>query len=372
MIRDRMLKCIWDELANSMSALSPTNIQNHLCDYCMLFEKCDYVHIPVQDYYFLKYFPTYFVEYFFAYQWVNNQLEPEFDSSFDINSDKFDILSVGCGGGIDLLALLHTHLRWNSWHGVDATSWASMARVYATVTSDIAALPPACSKHIRIANLLLTESASNIQSATNRQDEDLETEDLAVERIAVDVFAKKNTDVNFFFFPRSFEEIFCSYPNNPLTVKHQMLKDMISGFNFSNRRFVVFVFSTIVAPGAAGSSDKNIKDDLIKEAIQGSETSGSKTSGLDAAMKAHGFAPFGKQHPNNILTPSGRKIKDFLGNNPYPYVTLTALKDLAVGCSKLCPDNSSTRYFKSFPMLSLNYSNVWTAIYKRTSNESED
>ena len=47
MIRDRMLKCIWDELANSMSALSPTNIQNHLCDYCMLFEKCDYVHIPV-------------------------------------------------------------------------------------------------------------------------------------------------------------------------------------------------------------------------------------------------------------------------------------------------------------------------------------
>jgi len=89
------------------------NLQNFQLD------TTNYSEIVNQQYYLLKYFPAYFTEYFSAF-------EDFFD---EYKKEKLNIVSVGCGAGIDFYAL-KSYIEYKgidisiNYNGIDIIDWA--------------------------------------------------------------------------------------------------------------------------------------------------------------------------------------------------------------------------------------------------------
>ena len=111
---NRDINMLWERLENK---------QNEWCNLNLNLNTKSYEDLYNQHYYLLKYYPAYFTEYYHIWK--------IFFETY--NKKHINILSIGCGAGIDFIAFTHIlrikNLKYQ-YFGIDSIEWKDRNRVF--------------------------------------------------------------------------------------------------------------------------------------------------------------------------------------------------------------------------------------------------
>ena len=322
-------KIIRETLERNATVLNNINHENAQ-SFSGLFsnKKPSYFGYETQQFYMLRLFPSYFLEYLLIFYDIDKELKIK-------KADARKILSVGCGGGIDLAALAVSSLSWNSYQGIDEILWESV------------------NKDSKCVN----EPANYFTTMRTQKDVSV-CEGLFDNAFIQSNDAKKMLqDKNMFLFPRSFEEIFCCraskgkpspYPGPCKETRkydYDLLKKLVEQSDLQDDH-IVFSFSMV-----------NLdfwKLEIVTEILKD----------LENVMKDRGYDLLVEK-----LVRNSQKCFEVIGGSTnHDFYPGDCLGNLINACG---PHKAKNPNLKEFPLLSFR-SNYAFSVYQKTSGSSDD